>query len=114
MPLITPIFGLPYSAVDRLTESDDKNRGREKKQKDPDNRQNKAQSELSEQSSEVQSSTNISEIENSQSLDTETIVKLLDIQAKPQNLSENQIAPASDVYEHVKKITASPKISRVI
>lgn len=113
MPLINPVFGLPASAVDRLSGSDEKGRGRERKkekktgfvveEKDP------AQSSLV-----ADSSLSSSDLNQGQSLDTETVVKLLEEQVEPSIPQESRAHSASDAYQHVKKLTPSKKINKEI
>lgn len=113
MPLITPVFGLPPSAIERLTDSDGKGRQRD--------RQKEKSSELKNQNSDASSSSqealhleSSSQIEERQSLDTETVVKLLEEQVEPQIDSENRSHSVSDAYNHVKNLTNSTKTIREI
>jgi uncharacterized protein (UPF0147 family) len=53
-------------------------------------------------------------LEQGQSLDTETVVKLLDEQVNPQTFPENRAHSASDAYQHVKNLSESKKVNKEI
>lgn len=114
MPLINPIYGLPNYTVEKLSESEGRNRQRDRKkdQKKEESKSEKALSEDKSLSSEGDLSSELAE--SSQTLDTETVVKLLDNQSKNQNQIENATLSVSTRYDHVKKLTGPTKLNREI
>lgn len=113
MPLINPVFGLPASAVERLSDSEGKGRGRERKKEKKDGFvQEAAQPTQSPQPQELAETA--PPVEQGQPLDTETVVKLLDEQVEPSVPLELRTHSASDAYQHVKKLSDSKKINKEI
>lgn len=111
MPLINPIFGLPFSTVDRVSENEDKKNQRGKSPK-KDDRKNDFQAE--DQSEKSESNSDFETILVSQLLDTNTIVKLIEAHLECQKTQEHSSSSAANLYNHVKNITQSSVYNRTV
>lgn len=114
MPLITPVFGLPPSAIERLSDSDGKGRQRERQKEKGSESKNPMLDASASVSQEAVHTNSSSQPEERQSLDSETVVKLLEEQVEPQKDNENRSHSVSDAYNHVKNLTNSIKTIREI
>lgn len=111
MPLINPIFGLPFSAVDRVSENEDKKKRRDKSPEKEDLK-NEFQSE--DQSEKRESNSYFETVLVSQLLDTNTIVKLIEAHLECQKTQEHSSSSAANLYNHVKNITQSSVYNRTV
>lgn len=115
MPLINPVYGLPNYRVEKLSESEGRNRPRDRKEKSTKNDKSQSiKSEAEDKSTKIEDDLSSDVLEASQTLDTETVVKLLEAQLKNQNQIENATLTASNRYGHVKNLTTSSKFSKEI
>lgn len=115
MPLINPVYGLPNYTVEKLSESEGRNRSRDRKEQSKKDEESQSTKSVAEdKSTQNEGDLSSDSLEASQSLDTETVVKLLENQLKNQNQFENTTLTASNRYGHVKNLTTQSKFSREI
>jgi len=114
MSPVNPIFGLPASTVDRLTESDEKNRQKEgrRTKKETAEKNQKAKEEAAENAPEECESP--SSLLSSQPLDSEKVVELLGQQVKPMIPTFKAFAPHGNATDNVKKLLDQKKVDRAI
>ncbi|MFM8270626.1 MAG: hypothetical protein ACKN9V_10600 [Pseudomonadota bacterium] len=114
MPLINSVYGLPTYNVDRLSESESRQRSRDRKKDKKEEKSQSTESVSEDKSQTEEVDLSLEKPEPSQTLDTETVVKLLDGQSKNQNQIDNASLTASTRYGHVKNLTNSSKFIREI
>lgn len=111
MPLINPIFGLPSSAIDRVSENEEKKRRREKgEEKNSLKKKSKSVEESENEGTVIESD----ELPASQILDTNTIVKLIEAHLECQKIQEHSLSSATSLYNHVKNITQTSVYTRTV
>lgn len=114
MSPVNPIFGLPASTVDRLTESDEKNRqkeGRRNKKETAEKLQKPKEETTENLIHDCESST---QVLSGQPLDSEKVVELLGQQVKPMIPTFKAFAPQGNSSETVKKSLDQKKVDRAI
>jgi len=110
MVLINPIFGLPFSAVDRVSENEDKKRKGDKKRNKEEDTEGKGQPFPDAEKLDPSDVTDLS----SQILDTQTIVKLIEAHLECQKTQEHSLSSASNLYNHVKNISQTSIFNRAV
>jgi len=110
MVLINPIFGLPFSAVDRVSENEEKKRKGDKKRNKEEDSGDKNRPLSDEERLDPSDATELS----SQILDTQTIVKLIEAHLECRKSQEHSLSSASNLYNHVKNIAQTSIFNRAV
>ncbi|NBX93279.1 MAG: hypothetical protein EB078_09290 [Proteobacteria bacterium] len=113
MSPVNPIFGLPASMVDRLSESDEKSRQKENRRNQKENFKKLVVTQSPEAVSQEQER-DVLTPESSQLLDSEKVVELLGQQVKPMIPMPKAFSSIPSPSESVKESALLKKLNRAI